>query len=454
MRFVAFVLVSISLLFATATTTKIKKSKTALSSTLQEKKKASRHLDKIAAEIKKAKKELAYIDKRLGQLSRDQNKTEQKFQKLKSELKEYKNDILTTQKMLEQKNKQFLSLLSEQFSTIFAMQQSHEPTKESIITQEIYKAYKAQNEQMLKNIKTDIAKLKRHKKNRIYLQNKTKKELKKILAKKDEYKQQKDKKKKLLAKLKRDEDAYNAKLAKISDRQNELRSTLAKLHILREKEVIEAKKRAEARKRALAAERERQRKLKIARAKARAKAKAAALALKKAKDAKAKAKAKAAAKAARIEEKKIAKESKRKVNLNASYQKEKVYAYRGGKTISPLPGARLARKFGTYIDPLYNMKIFNDNVILKAPKSNAKVHNVLNGKVVYAGNSSMLGKVVVIAHSGKMHTIYAGLSQIAPDIKVGRKLKRGYVVGRVKSKLVFEATKNSKHINPLKLIKL
>jgi septal ring factor EnvC (AmiA/AmiB activator) len=454
MRFVAFVLVSISLLFATATTTKIKKSKTALSSTLQEKKKASRHLDKIAAEIKKAKKELAYIDKRLGQLSRDQNKTEQKFQKLKSELKEYKNDIATTQTMLQEKNKQFLSLLSEQFSTIFAMQQSHEPTKESIITQEIYKAYKAQNEQMLKKIKTDITKLKQHKKNRIYLQNKTKKELKKILAKKDEYKQQKNKKKKLLAKLKRDEDAYNAKLAKISDRQNELRSTLAKLHILREKEVIEAKKRAEARKRALAAERERQRKLKIARAKARAKAKAAALALKKAKDAKAKAKAKAAAKAARIEEKKIAKESKRKVNLNASYQKEKVYAYRGGKTISPLPGARLARKFGTYIDPLYNMKIFNDNVILKAPKSNAKVHNVLNGKVVYAGNSSMLGKVVVIAHSGKMHTIYAGLSQIAPDIKVGRKLKRGYVVGRVKSKLVFEATKNSKHINPLKLIKL
>jgi murein DD-endopeptidase MepM/ murein hydrolase activator NlpD len=454
MRFVAFVLVSMSLLFATATTTKIKKSKTALSSTLQEKKKTSRHLDKIAAEIKKAKKELAYIDKRLEQLSRDQNKTEQKYQHLKSELKGYKNDILTTQKMLEQKNKQFLSLLSEQFSTIFAMQQSHEPTKESIITQEIYKAYKAQNEKMLKKIKSDIAKLKKHKQNRIYLQNKTKKELKKIIAKKDEYKIQKEKKKKLLAKLKRDEDTYSAKLAKIEDRQNELRSTLAKLHILREKEVLEAKKRAEARRRALAAEKERQRKLRIARAKARAKAKAAALALKKAKDAKARAKAKAAAKAAKKEEQKIAKESKRKVNLNASYQKEKIYAYRGGKTISPLPGAKLVRKFGTYIDPLYNMKIFNDNVILKAPKRNAKVHNVLNGKVVYAGNSSMLGKVVVIAHSGKMHTIYAGLSQIAPDIKVGRKLKRGYVVGRVKSKLVFEATKNSKHINPLKLIKL
>jgi septal ring factor EnvC (AmiA/AmiB activator) len=454
MRLVAFVLLSVSLLFATATTTKIKKSKTALSSTLQEKKKTSRQLEKIAAQIKKAKKELAYIDKRLEQLSRDQNKTEQKFQKLKSELKDYKNDILKTQAMLEEKNKQFLSLLSEQFSTIFAMQQSHEPTKESIITQEIYKAYKAQNEKMLKKIKADIAKLKRHKKNRIYLQNKTKKELKKIIAKKDEYKIQKEKKKKLLAQLKHDEDAYSAKLAKIEDRQNELRTTLAKLHILREKEVLEAKKRAEARRRALAAEKERQRKLRIARAKARAKAKAAALALKKAKDAKARAKARAAAKAAKKEEQKIAKESKRKVNLNASYQKEKVYAYRGGKTISPLPGAKLVRKFGTYIDPLYNMKIFNDNVILKAPKGNAKVHNVLNGKVVYAGNSSMLGKVVVIAHSGKMHTIYAGLSQIAPDIKVGRKLKRGYVVGRVKSKLVFEATKNSKHINPLKLIRL
>jgi murein DD-endopeptidase MepM/ murein hydrolase activator NlpD len=453
-KILVLVLISISILFSSSTTVKIKKSKTALSSTLKEKQQTTHQLDRIANEIKKTKKELIYIDKKLERLSKDQNKTEHRFQQLKSELLGYKKDILNTQKLLQEKNNQFLSLLSNQFSTIFAMEQSHEPTRESIINQEIYKAYKVQNEKMLSKIKHEIKKLKLHHKNRVYLQNKTKKELQKIIAKQKEYKLQKEKKKQLLAKLERDENIYSSKLAKIADRQNELRATLAKLHILREKEVLAAKKRAEARKRAIAAERERQRKLRIARAKAKAKAKAAALALKRAKDAKARAKAKAAAKAAKLEEQKIAKESRRKVNLNSSYQKEKIYAYRGGKTISPIPGAKIVRKFGTYVDPLYNMKIFNDNIILKAPRSNAKVHNVLNGKVVYAGNSSMLGKVVVIAHSGKMHTIYAGLSQIAPDIKVGRKLKRGYVVGRVKSKLVFEATKNSKHINPLRLIKL
>ena len=454
MKFLVLFLSILSLSFATTTTTKINKSKHALSSTVQEKKKTSRQLDKIANDIKKTKKELAYIDKRLEALSRDQNKTEEKYKQLKQELVGYKKDIDLTQKELEKKNKEFISLLAEQFSTIFAMQQFHKPTKNAIITKEIYKAYKSQNEQYLQNLKGEIKKLKKHKSNRVYLQNRTKKSLAKIIEKQEEYSKKKKAKKSLLAKLAKDEDRYSAKLAKIEDRQNALRSTLAKLHILREKEVEEARKRAEARRKAILAERERQKKLRIARAKAKAKARAAALALKRAKDKAARKKALAQAKKAKEEEKRIAKESKRKVNINASYQKEKIYAYRGGKTISPISGAKVVKKFGTYIDPLYNMKIFNDNIILKAPTSNAKVHNVLNGKVVFAGNSSMLGKVVVIAHSGRMHTVYAGLSKIAPDIKVGRKIKRGYVVGKVKHKLMFQATKNSKHINPLKLIKI
>jgi len=106
------------------------------------------------------------------------------------------------------------------------------------------------------------------------------------------------------------------------------------------------------------------------------------------------------------------------------------------------------------VDPVYKIKIFNESITLQAPHTDAKVKNIMNGKVVFAGKSSMLGKVVVVAHSGKMHTVYAGLSKIAPNIKTGRKIKRGYVVGKVKSKLMFQATKNSKHINPLKLIRI
>jgi len=39
-------------------------------------------------------------------------------------------------------------------------------------------------------------------------------------------------------------------------------------------------------------------------------------------------------------------------------------------------------------------------------------------------------------------------------IKPGRKIKKGYVIGKVSNKLMFQATKNSKHINPLKLIRI
>ena len=138
----------------------------------------------------------------------------------------------------------------------------------------------------------------------------------------------------------------------------------------------------------------------------------------------------------------------------SSYQKNKIYAYRGNKTISPIRGAKVIKKFGTYVDPIYKIKIFNESVTLRAPSRNAKVQNVLNGKVVFAGSSSMLGKVVVVSHSGKMHTVYAGLSKIAPNLRKGSKIKKGYVIGKVSRKLIFEATKNSKHINPLRLIKI
>jgi len=454
MKYIVMFISVLSMLFASNTISKIKKSKIELDTTLQEKKKATLQLDKIAAEIKKTKKELAVIDKILEELSQDEISTQKKYKSLKKELDSYQSDIQETQTKLDDKTEKFLTLLSEQFSTIFAMQQVHEPTKESIIYKDIYQAYKKQNEAILKGLSKDIKKLKEYKAKRIKQKDKIEQELQEIIVKQQEYQEQKDKKKKLLVKLEANENMYTTKLAKIADRQNALREKLAQLNILREQEVLEAKKIAEARKRAIAAERERQRKLRIAKEKARKKEREAKLALKKAKDAKARAKAKKEALAAEEERKRIAKESKKRINLNSSYKKEKIYAYRGSKTISPIPGAKIIKKFGTYIDPLYNMKIFNDNIILKAPKYNAKVHNVLNGKVVYAGNSSMLGKVVVILHSNKIHTIYAGLSQIAPSIKVGRKLKKGYVIGKVKRKLMFQATKNSKHINPLRLIEL
>ena len=116
--------------------------------------------------------------------------------------------------------------------------------------------------------------------------------------------------------------------------------------------------------------------------------------------------------------------------------------------------SRVIKNFGTYTDPIYKIKIFNESITLKSATKDAKVKNILNGKVVFSGKTSMLGKVVVVAHNRKIHTVYAGLSKISPTIAVGTKIKKGYVVGKVNEKLIFQATKDSKHINPLRLIKI
>jgi murein DD-endopeptidase MepM/ murein hydrolase activator NlpD len=443
---------------ATTTTKKINTSKQDLSAVKNQKKKASRHLDKIAKDIQKAEKDIDYLDKKIDLLSKDRVKSEEKYLALKQELKKSTSDFETTSKELDQKRKKFISLLSEQFSITFAMDQAHAPTRESIISHEVYKAYKKQNIQTLESLKSDISALKKRKEDKLYLRNKTKNQINKIIKKREEYAKKKEQKQKVLKKLSVDEEKYTAKLGKIADKQNSINDTLAKLNILHEKEVEEARKQAIARKETIRLEQERKKRIRKEKEIARAKSKKAQEALRLAKTKEAKKVATIAAKQAKKEVEKVKqkanRQSERVRNVNSSYKKSETYAYKGGKTISPIAGAKVIKKFGTYVDPVYKIKIFNESITLKAPSSGAKVQNVLNGKVVFAGKSSMLGKVVVVAHSGKMHTVYAGLSKIAPNIKTGRKIKRGYVVGKVNSKLMFQATKNSKHINPLKLIKI
>jgi len=456
--FILYCFLTLVLLQGSKTTKDITKSENALTSTKKEKKQASRKLDKIAKDIKKAEKDIAFLEKKIDELGKDQSKKEEEYKALKKELKKSTADFKKTSQRLDSKRKQFISLLSEQFSIVYAIKQSHEPTRESIIAQEVYKAYKKQNTQMLATLKSEITTLKKRKQDKQYLRNKTLNKVKRIIKKREEYAQKKAAKQKLIKKLAQDEEKYNAKLGKIVDKQNALNATLAKLNILHTKEVEEAKRQAAIRKEAIRLEKERKKRIRREKELARAKAKKAKEAVRLAKTKEAKKAARLAAKKADKEveqvKKKAYKQSERIRTVNSSYQKSKTYAYRGGKTISPIAGARVIKKFGTYVDPVYKIKIFNESITLQAPSSGAKVLNVLNGKVVFAGKSSMLGKVVVVAHSGKMHTVYAGLSKIAPNIKPGRKIKRGYVVGKVKSKLMFQATKNSKHINPLKLIKI
>lgn len=140
--------------------------------------------------------------------------------------------------------------------------------------------------------------------------------------------------------------------------------------------------------------------------------------------------------------------------IGSSYQRSKVKRYRGKKTIAPLKSFVVKRKFGNYIDPIYKIKIFNDSVVLSSKINNGKVRNILNGKVVFAKNTAVLDKVIIIENKNNIHTIYAHLSKIAPTVRVGKKIKKGYIIGRVNNDLTLEVTQKNYHINPLDLIRV
>ncbi len=132
--------------------------------------------------------------------------------------------------------------------------------------------------------------------------------------------------------------------------------------------------------------------------------------------------------------------------IGSSYHKSKVKKYTGTKTIAPLENYSVVQKFGDFIDPVYNIKIFNESVALRSSKTNDEVKNVLDGKVIFAKDTQLLKNVVIIENSDGIHTIYAHLSRIAPTIQVGSKIKKGYVIGRVEQDLTFEVTQKNYHI--------
>ncbi|AFL68004.1 murein hydrolase activator EnvC family protein [Sulfurospirillum barnesii] len=138
--------------------------------------------------------------------------------------------------------------------------------------------------------------------------------------------------------------------------------------------------------------------------------------------------------------------------IGSSYQNSNVKKYVGEKTIAPLEAYSVKRRFGDYIDPIYNIKIFNESVVLSSRTPDAVVKSVLSGKVVFAKDTASMQKVVIIENSDEIHTIYAHLSKIAPTIEVGQKIKKGYVIGRVDNDLTFEVTQKNFHIDPLEMI--
>ena len=153
--FIVLCCVTVSLLYGTSTTAKIESSKKNLSETDSAKKEASRMLDKIAKDINSAQRDILYLEKKIADLEADQEKMQKQHEVLKVELKKSEKELAETVNELDTKSQMFISLLSEQFSIVFAMEHSHAPTQKSILSHEVYSAYKKQNENIIASLKSE-----------------------------------------------------------------------------------------------------------------------------------------------------------------------------------------------------------------------------------------------------------------------------------------------------------
>lgn len=393
MKFLLSLVLIFSFLSATSVDTKIKQNKKQLSAKKVQYKKMDRQLSSVARKILKAKKEQKALTKKLSTLEKNIKNNEAAYKNLQKQGTLLSDELKAVSQSIDAKQKKFVELISKKFSMSLALEELNQPTSESVMMQEVYRVYEKKNSEEIEFLKRDIATLDKKKSELSQKEARIKKAISGYVKQRQEYQRKKKKQDKIIAELARDKAIYKKRFNKIKASRKSLEKKLAKLKIIKRD----------------------------------------------------------AQEAARAQ----ANRSTTQTVNRPKHVSSRVTKYSGGKTISPLKGARLIKKFGTYIDPIYKFKIFNKSITLKAPYAGSKVKSVLSGKIVFAENSGgMLGKVVIVEHANNIHTIYAKLSRLAPGIHVGKQLSIGSVIGKVDSSLMFEVTKNNKHINPTKLIRL
>ena len=401
-------------LFAAGTTAnKTQSTKQNLKTKAEQEKKLNKKLDELAKSILSGEENVKTTAEQISALSVQVKELESSAKAADASLNTLiaqNKDLVAEQKRIEAS---LLAIISKRFAYDLIVPKNYIESEESIISAEILNSLTKDSQNEVNKIAKDYSKTINSIKSQTDKIGAIKLDLAEFRSKQDKLIALQTKQKKDLAKLKSDKDSYEKELSAIQAEQDELRKTLEKLAIIAKNEEEE---------------------------KARAQQKAKLEEAKKAKN-----NEKSAS-----QSQKTAKNDVRQVG--SSYQMSQVKRYTGAKTIAPLEKFTLKQAFGDYTDPIYKIKIFNESVVLRSALSDAVVKNVLDGKVVFAKETSLLQKVVIVENKDGIHTIYAHLSKIAPTIKVGSRLKKGYVIGRVERDLTFEVTQKNYHINPMELI--
>ncbi|SFP23520.1 murein hydrolase activator EnvC family protein [Hydrogenimonas thermophila] len=403
MRILFLLFLSISLIYASSIDVKIASSK----KKLRETKNSYAYMDKklagIAKEIKKNESELKKLDRILKDLDSEIERSSKILSSSEERLKKIQKELKILEEKKRAQENQFAKMIANSYILEYIKKDKGLQSPDDVIENEVLEVLIHKSTEQIGNMEKSLLQTINKKEQLDSEAQKLISMIDRLKSKKDYAAKEKKRKTELLSLLETEKKKYQQRLERLQKEERDLRNTLARLNIIKREEIERRKKQSLASK----------------------------------------------------NRKKIDRGNKLKVRkIGSSFQKHAIGRYRGPKTISPVGKAKVVKKFGVYTDPVYKIKIFNESITLKPYKKNAKVKNVLNGRVVFAKDTPVLGKVVIVEHKNNLHTIYAKIDKIAPTIKEGKKIKKGYVIGRIKKELMFEVTQKNRHINPLELINL
>ena len=382
---------------------KISKNKTALENQKKKEAQVNQKLQELGKEVNKQKEELSTIENIIKESETNISKNKQEYSKKETLIK----TLSSNQESLYQKRKDIelaiIDLVAKDISFAILLNDFQPESIRDLITEESFKVLNnttkkelanlsQQQTQIIQDLKTlqkEIAQLQSF----IDSENKKRANLKDLQAKQ----------KKVLNAYQKEIDKYNQELQQITKERDSLQEILVQLNILKSQEEEKRKKREEL------------------------------------------------AKTKNTTTPKSTQSDFDVRQVASSYHNISTTKYKGARTIAPLDNFKIDKRFGPYYDPVYKMKVFNESITLISTGDD-KVKSVLDGKVIFAKDTPILKKVIIIEHQNNMHTIYAQLDKIAPTIKPGSIVKKGYTIGRINNALKFEVTLKDKHIDPLELI--
>ena len=398
-------------IFASTIDKKIAQNQKSLDSSKKNKDNTTVKIKEIADKIEASNTNLSKLEEDIIKINED---IEQHQKLLESSQSKLNNLQAKSSDLIKEKNsseEEIINTIVEQFSTSLALQLASKESLQELIDNEMFNLLSTNTKQKVLKLNENYNRLTENTKANQQEINKLNSYIKDRLKTKENYKALQIKHTKSLENLEKEHKLYQAELKKVIEQQDSLSKILSDLKIVKQQELKKAQEEKEDNQQA---------------------------------------------QTTNVRNQKYAKDLNLDVKkVGSSTDGVQIVKYKGAKTIAPLKSFKIVKNFGTYYDPVYKIKLFNESIVLQSNEKDSKVVAVLNGKIVYAKkNAGMLENVVIIQHEGGIHTVYSHLDDIAPTLVVGKWVQKGSVVGRVNENLTFQVTKDSSHIDPRDLFSI